>query len=93
MSSISTSNLFGTSTGKTESTTEKSKKKLQPGGELGQDQFLKLLTAQLQHQDPLEPQENSEFIAQLATFSTLEKLTSIEGLLKQSLGMDVAAEK
>jgi flagellar basal-body rod modification protein FlgD len=92
MSSISTSNLFGTSTGKTESTTEKSKK-LQPGGELGQDQFLKLLTAQLQHQDPLEPQENSEFIAQLATFSTLEKLTSIEGLLKKSLGMDVAAEK
>ena len=92
MSSVSTSNLFGSGTGKTESTTEKSKR-LQPGGELGQDQFLKLLTAQLQHQDPLEPQENSEFIAQLATFSTLEKLTSIEGLLKKSLGMDVAAEK
>ena len=92
MSSVSTSNLFGSGTGKTESTTEKSKR-TQPGGELGQDQFLKLLTAQLQHQDPLEPQENSEFIAQLATFSTLEKLTSIEGLLKKSLGMDVAAEK
>jgi len=92
MSSVSTSNLFGSGTGKTESTTEKSKR-LQPGGELGQDQFLKLLTAQLQHQDPLEPQANAEFIAQLATFSTLEKLTSIEGLLKKSLGMDVAAEK
>lgn len=92
MSSVSTSNLFGISAGKTESTTEKSKR-IQPGGELGQDQFLKLLTAQLQHQDPLEPQANAEFIAQLATFSTLEKLTSIEGLLKQSLGMEVSAEK
>lgn len=92
MSSVSTSNLFGSGTGKTESTTEKSKR-IQPGGALGQDQFLKLLTAQLQHQDPLEPQASAEFIAQLATFSTLEKLTSIEGLLKKSLGMDVAAEK
>ena len=89
MSSVSTTNLFGASTGKTETATEKSKR-IQPGGELGQDQFLKLLTAQLQHQDPLEPQANSEFIAQLATFSTLEKLTSIEGLLKQSLGIDNA---
>ena len=92
MSSVSTSNLFGTSTGKIESTTEKSTR-IQPGGELGQDQFLKLLTAQLQHQDPLEPQDSSEFIAQLATFSSLEKLTSIEGLIKKSLGMDVAAAK
>jgi len=92
MSSVSTSNLFGTSTGKTGGTIEKSQR-IQPGGELGQDQFLKLLTAQLQHQDPLEPQASAEFIAQLATFSTLEKLTSIEGLLKRSLGMDVAAAK
>ena len=92
MSSISINNLFGTSAGQIESTPEKAKR-IQPGGELGQDQFLKLLTAQLQHQDPLEPQANAEFIAQLATFSTLEKLTSIEGLLKKSLGMDTAAEK
>lgn len=91
MSSVSISNLFDTAAGKTQGTLEKSKR-IQPGGELGQDQFLKLLTAQLQHQDPLEPQANAEFIAQLATFSTLEKLTSIEGLLKRSLGMD-GAEK
>jgi flagellar basal-body rod modification protein FlgD len=92
MSSVSTNNLFGTSTGKTGSATE-SGKKVQPGGELGQDQFLKLLTAQLQHQDPLEPQDNSAFIAQLATFSTLEKLTSIEALLRQSLGLNGTAAK
>jgi flagellar basal-body rod modification protein FlgD len=49
---------------------------------LGQDAFLKLLTTQLANQDPLKPQDNGEFIAQLAQFSSLEKLTSIEASMK-----------
>ena len=36
------------------------------------DEFLKLLVAQLQHQDPLEPQSGAEFVAQLAQFAQLE---------------------
>jgi flagellar basal-body rod modification protein FlgD len=51
--------------------------------DLGQDAFLKLLTTQLQNQDPTKPQDNGEFIAQLATFSSLEKLTSISTKLDQ----------
>jgi flagellar basal-body rod modification protein FlgD len=50
---------------------------------LGQDAFMKLLTTQLANQDPLKPQENGEFIAQLAQFSSLEKLTSIETSMKE----------
>ena len=40
--------------------------------ELGRDAFLNLLVTQLQNQSPLQPQDNSEFIAQLAQFSQLE---------------------
>ena len=49
---------------------------------LGQDAFLKLLVTQLQHQDPTKPIDDTTFIAQLATFSQLEKLTSIDSSLK-----------
>ena len=44
---------------------------------LGRDAFLKLLTTQLQHQDPTQPMDDSALLAQLAQFSSLEKLTQI----------------
>lgn len=40
--------------------------------DLGKNEFLELLVAQLNNQNPLEPQSNGEFIAQLAQFSTVE---------------------
>jgi flagellar basal-body rod modification protein FlgD len=43
------------------------------------DEFLKLLVAQLQNQDPMNPIDNQQFLAQLATFSSLEQLISING--------------
>ncbi len=42
------------------------------------DEFLQLLVAQLKNQDPLEPVKNEAFLAQLATFSSLEQLISIK---------------
>ena len=48
---------------------------------LGKDAFLQLLVTQLQHQDPTKPQADGEFIAQLAQFSTLEKLTEMQQTL------------
>ena len=44
---------------------------------MGKEEFLTLLVAQLQHQDPLNPDEGTEFTAQLAQFSSLEQLMSI----------------
>ena len=48
---------------------------------LGREAFLQLLVTQLRHQDPLQPQANGEFIAQLAQFSSLEQLTHIQRTL------------
>ncbi len=45
--------------------------------DIRKDEFLKLLVAQLQHQDPMNPVDNQQFLAQLATFSSLEQLISI----------------
>ena len=49
---------------------------------LGRDAFLQLLVTQMSHQNPLQPQEDGAFIAQLAQFSSLEQLTNIDGTLK-----------
>lgn len=60
-------------------------------GSMGLDQsdFLRLLTAQLQNQDPLSPLDNSAFVAQLAQFSTVSGITemnsSLESIASQML--------
>jgi flagellar basal-body rod modification protein FlgD len=57
--------------------------------ELGADVFLRLLVTQLQSQDPTNPTENEEFVAQLAQFTTLEETTNTNALLEQLIGQDV----
>ncbi len=48
-----------------------------PGGELGKNDFLKLMVAQLQAQNPLEPSNGTEYISELAQFSQLEQTSNI----------------
>ena len=57
-----------------------------PKSDIDKDAFLRLLTIQLSHQDPLSPTKNNEFIAQMAQFSSLEQMKNINdamGHLKQ----------
>jgi flagellar basal-body rod modification protein FlgD len=52
-----------------------------PTKTLGQQDFLKLLVTQLSSQDPLNPQKDTEFIAQMAQFSSLEQTKGIQASL------------
>ena len=49
---------------------------------LGQEEFLTLMTAQLQNQDPMEPMDNGDFIAQMAQFSTVTGITDMANSMK-----------
>ena len=55
--------------------------------DVGRDQFLQLLVAQLQNQDPLNPVQNEDFIAQLAQFSTLEGIESLNASFSDMLAL------
>ncbi len=48
-----------------------------PNDELGQTEFLELMTAQLRFQDPLSPMENGEFLAQMAQFGTVSGINDL----------------
>ena len=52
--------------------------------ELGKDAFMKILIAQLANQNPLEPMNDTDFIAQMAQFSSLENMQNIAGSMAQN---------
>ena len=56
---------------------------------MGKDQFLKLFVAQLQHQDPMSPMQDSDFMGQMASFSTLEQVSNLanENAMSNAIGL------
>jgi flagellar basal-body rod modification protein FlgD len=75
-----TSTASAAATGTTGSAAPKS---VTAGGNLGKDEFLKLLTTQLQHQDPMNPTDDMSFIGQMAQFSALEQTSNMASALER----------
>jgi flagellar basal-body rod modification protein FlgD len=63
-----------------------------PGGELGKNDFLKLMVAQLQAQNPLEPTDTTAYLGQLAQFTQLEQVTNLAQSSEQSAASQRVAQ-
>ena len=74
MTSINTYSGLGISTLDTAKTTKKTS--------MGQDEFLKLMTTQMTHQDPTKPMQNGEFLSQMAQFGTVSGIQGLQQSFK-----------
>lgn len=63
------------------------------GSTLGYDQFLQLLCAEMQYQDPLEPTSNTDYVAQMATFSQLEATLSMSETEENSMASSLVGKQ
>ena len=70
-----------------------SKEAEKSGGTLGKDAFLQLLVAQMKYQDPLEPTSNTEYISQLATFSSLEEMQNMTAAMNLQRASNLVGEE
>jgi flagellar basal-body rod modification protein FlgD len=91
---MTTINPYTTATAASSAATASASSPKNSWSSLGANDFIKLLTAQLSNQDPTEPVDNSQMIAQLAQFSSLsaanstsDTLKAIEGKLDKLTGL------
>jgi flagellar basal-body rod modification protein FlgD len=61
--------------------------------DLDKDAFLQLLVAEMKYQDPLQPTANTEYIAQLATFSQLEATTNLGNTFESNMANDLVGKE
>ena len=89
MSTIDTNNVWA-NLGLTQSEEQK-----KPSNDVGQEQFLKLMMAQMQNQDPMKPMENGDFLTQIAQFSASKGIADMSdsiSSLTQSLASNQALQ-
>lgn len=67
--------------------------KKKAGSSLDKDAFLQLLVAQMKYQDPLEPTSNTEYISQLATFSSLEEMQNLNSTMTNMQGANLVGKQ
>lgn len=60
---------------------------------LDKEAFLQLLVAQMKYQDPLEPTSNTEYISQLATFSSLEQMQNLNSTMETSMASGLVGKQ
>ena len=66
--------------------------KVQDPDQLGKDDFMKLMMAQLRHQDPMKPMDDQAFIAQVAQFNSLDQMTKLNETITAMFGAQQLAE-
>jgi len=86
-----TTNGTTSSTGSTGSSSNGSQSS-SASGALGESDFLTLLIAQMKNQDPLNPQDDSSFVAELATFSSVQQQTQMNQTIQQSTAASLIGE-
>lgn len=87
----STSTKATTSTSGTTGTSNKDSK-LGAAAGMGKDDFMQLLIAQLQNQDPMKPMDDKEFITQLAQFSSLEAMDKMTAQMEELTGSQMLVQ-
>lgn len=75
-----------------ESSQEQEKKRT-AGSDLGKEDFLMLLVTQMQYQDPLEPMDNTQFVAQLAQFSELEQMSNLNTTVNNNVAYSLVGKE
>jgi len=68
------------------------KTQAQKSNELGYDQFLQILCAEMQYQDPLNPTSNTDYIAQMATFTQVESMLNMQNTMTSSQANDLVGK-
>ena len=64
-----------------------------PMGQLGKDDFLRLLVTQLKYQDPMSPSDNQQFMAQMAQFAMVEGINNLQSTLGSLQGVNLIGKE